>query len=262
METPRAISAFLALGQVTRFDAFRALVGAAPEGLSVGEVAAALGPALEGLGGVRRRGGAPDGFRPHRLRQGRGRALPDLARAAGVGPLGVPDPVAATGNEAEKRLAFSETYRMLRNRIAAFASLPMASLDRMSLNREVDRIGEMSDAGETGQTPRPDAGAQPYSSASRCWARRPRVPRSWPPRCPRRTRGACGQTACHRRDPLCAPLHAGAGPWLAGPATSARDDCGRSDSAKARPGPPCWCGFKGLRTCPNCSTFPLAGSFP
>lgn len=56
---------------------------------------------------------------------------------------GVPDPVAATGNEAERRLAFSEAYRMLRNRITAFISLPMESLDRMSLKRAVDEIGGM-----------------------------------------------------------------------------------------------------------------------
>lgn len=54
---------------------------------------------------------------------------------------GLPDPVIATGNEAERRLAFSETYRMLRNRITAFTSLPMDSLDRMALKRAVDEIG-------------------------------------------------------------------------------------------------------------------------
>tara|TARA_R110001583_G_scaffold194027_2_gene364071 strand:- start:50604 stop:51260 length:657 start_codon:yes stop_codon:yes gene_type:complete len=55
---------------------------------------------------------------------------------------GVPDPAAATGTEAEIRLAFAETYRMLRNRISIFTSLPFASLDRMSLQRRLDQIGE------------------------------------------------------------------------------------------------------------------------
>lgn len=54
---------------------------------------------------------------------------------------GVPDPAAAEGTEAERRLAFAEAYRMLRNRIAAFTSLPIASLDRLSLKNKLDAIG-------------------------------------------------------------------------------------------------------------------------
>ncbi len=59
---------------------------------------------------------------------------------------GVPDPTAATGSEAEIAFAFSDTYRMLRNRISIFVNLPMAQLDRLSLQRELDRIGETADA--------------------------------------------------------------------------------------------------------------------
>ena len=55
---------------------------------------------------------------------------------------GVPDPVAADGTEAERRLAFAEAYRMLNNRIAAFISLPIASLDRLSLKNRLDAIGK------------------------------------------------------------------------------------------------------------------------
>ncbi|QHQ36047.1 arsenate reductase ArsC [Algicella marina] len=54
---------------------------------------------------------------------------------------GLPDPVAVTGSEAETSLAFSETYRMLHNRISAFTSLPVAALDRLSLQRRLDEIG-------------------------------------------------------------------------------------------------------------------------
>jgi arsenate reductase (thioredoxin) len=54
---------------------------------------------------------------------------------------GLPDPAAAEGSEAERRLAFAETYRLLRNRITAFISLPMASLDRMSLQKKLAAIG-------------------------------------------------------------------------------------------------------------------------
>ena len=54
---------------------------------------------------------------------------------------GMPDPVKAQGTEAEKAFAFMEAYRTLRHRISAFVALPVASLDRISLQRRVDAIG-------------------------------------------------------------------------------------------------------------------------
>jgi arsenate reductase (thioredoxin) len=60
---------------------------------------------------------------------------------------GVPDPAAATGNEAEVRLAFADALRMLSNRINIFVSLPMRSLDQLSLQRQLDAIGKTKDAG-------------------------------------------------------------------------------------------------------------------
>ncbi len=54
---------------------------------------------------------------------------------------GVPDPAAAEGTEAEKRLAFAEAYRMLNNRISIFVSLPMQSIDRLALQKRLDEIG-------------------------------------------------------------------------------------------------------------------------
>lgn len=59
---------------------------------------------------------------------------------------GVPDPACAEGTEAEKRLAFSEAYRMLRNRISIFVNLPIASLDRLALQRRLIEIGRREDA--------------------------------------------------------------------------------------------------------------------
>ncbi|MCC0044915.1 MAG: arsenate reductase ArsC [Brucellaceae bacterium] len=61
---------------------------------------------------------------------------------------GVPDPAAAEGSEAEKRFAFSDAYRMLNNRISIFTSLPLASLDRLALQKRLDEIGsERQEAG-------------------------------------------------------------------------------------------------------------------
>lgn len=55
---------------------------------------------------------------------------------------GVTDPVAAKGNDAETRLAFSDAYRMMRNRITTFMSLPLDTLDKLSLQRRLDEIGQ------------------------------------------------------------------------------------------------------------------------
>jgi len=60
---------------------------------------------------------------------------------------GVPDPAAATGNEAEIRFAFADALRMLTNRINIFMSLPLAKLDRLSLQKQLDAIGKTKDGG-------------------------------------------------------------------------------------------------------------------
>jgi protein-tyrosine-phosphatase len=54
---------------------------------------------------------------------------------------GLPDPAAAEGTEAEQRLAFADTLRMLTNRIGVFTSLPIKSLDRLSLQKRLEEIG-------------------------------------------------------------------------------------------------------------------------
>ena len=58
---------------------------------------------------------------------------------------GVPDPASAEGSEAEKRLAFSEAYRMLNARISIFTNLPLASIDRLALQKRLDEIGQTPD---------------------------------------------------------------------------------------------------------------------
>jgi arsenate reductase len=60
---------------------------------------------------------------------------------------GVPDPAAATGTEAEIRLAFADALRMLSNRINIFTALPLRSLDTLSLQRQLDAIGTTKDPG-------------------------------------------------------------------------------------------------------------------
>lgn len=53
---------------------------------------------------------------------------------------GMPDPVKAQGSDAERSLAFQQAYGMLRNRILTFAALPVATLDRRSLQTAMDDI--------------------------------------------------------------------------------------------------------------------------
>jgi arsenate reductase len=62
---------------------------------------------------------------------------------------GIPDPAAATGTEAEIRLAFADAFRMLNNRINIFISLPMRSLSQVTLQERLDAIGNTKDAAAT-----------------------------------------------------------------------------------------------------------------
>lgn len=54
---------------------------------------------------------------------------------------GIADPAKAEGSDAMIGYAFDEAYRLLNNRIAIFTALPVASLDRLSLQRRLDEIG-------------------------------------------------------------------------------------------------------------------------
>jgi arsenate reductase (thioredoxin) len=56
---------------------------------------------------------------------------------------GVPDPAEAEakGTEAEIGLAFKDVYRMLSQRIGAFVSLPVKSLDHLTLQNKLKEIG-------------------------------------------------------------------------------------------------------------------------
>lgn len=54
---------------------------------------------------------------------------------------GVPDPAAVNGDEQARTKAFRAAFMALRNRISLFMNLPIASLDRLRLQQELDAIG-------------------------------------------------------------------------------------------------------------------------
>jgi arsenate reductase len=55
---------------------------------------------------------------------------------------GVPDPAAVQGTAEQIERAFRDAFFMLDRRISLFISLPLASLDRLALKGEVDKIGK------------------------------------------------------------------------------------------------------------------------
>jgi arsenate reductase len=55
---------------------------------------------------------------------------------------GVPDPAAMAGTAEEIDRAFSQAFSLLDRRISLFLSLPLATLDSFSLQREIDEIGK------------------------------------------------------------------------------------------------------------------------
>lgn len=55
---------------------------------------------------------------------------------------GVPDPAVVQGSAAEMQQAFRDAFFLLERRIALFLSLPLATLDPLSLQKAVERIGE------------------------------------------------------------------------------------------------------------------------
>jgi arsenate reductase (thioredoxin) len=59
---------------------------------------------------------------------------------------GVPDPVQATGAPPEIAVAFKDAYRMLHQRIAIFLSLPLRSLDQLTLQAKLKDIGRSGGA--------------------------------------------------------------------------------------------------------------------
>jgi arsenate reductase (thioredoxin) len=63
---------------------------------------------------------------------------------------GIEDPAEAEGTDIAKEAAFVAAFRYLRNRIAAFTSLPLRSIDRLSLETRLRDIGRI-EGGTSGQ---------------------------------------------------------------------------------------------------------------
>jgi len=55
---------------------------------------------------------------------------------------GIPDPAAVQGDSVAIERAFRDAFFLLDRRISLFLALPLASLDRLALKKEVDRIGK------------------------------------------------------------------------------------------------------------------------
>jgi arsenate reductase len=59
---------------------------------------------------------------------------------------GIEDPAAVEGTDIQKEAAFVTAFKYLRNRIAAFVSPPIKSLDSVTLDRRLHDIGRMDGA--------------------------------------------------------------------------------------------------------------------
>jgi arsenate reductase (thioredoxin) len=55
---------------------------------------------------------------------------------------GVPDPAAIQGTEEQIRRAYREAFMTLDRRISLFLCLPLASIDRLAIKKEIDKIGQ------------------------------------------------------------------------------------------------------------------------
>jgi len=59
---------------------------------------------------------------------------------------GVPDPAAVVGTAEQIERAFRDAFMMLDRRISLLLCLPLASLDKLAIQKEIDRIGKTSEA--------------------------------------------------------------------------------------------------------------------
>jgi arsenate reductase len=55
---------------------------------------------------------------------------------------GVPDPAVVTGSSEQIERAFRDTFVVLDRRISLFLSLPLSSLDKLAIKKEIEGIGQ------------------------------------------------------------------------------------------------------------------------
>jgi arsenate reductase len=59
---------------------------------------------------------------------------------------GVPDPAAVAGTSEQVERAFRDAFMILERRISLLLCLPLASLDKLAIQKEIERIGKTSEA--------------------------------------------------------------------------------------------------------------------
>jgi len=55
---------------------------------------------------------------------------------------GIPDPAAVNGTPEEIARAFGDAFVLLDRRVGLFLSLPLATLEQIAIQREIDGIGQ------------------------------------------------------------------------------------------------------------------------
>jgi arsenate reductase len=75
-----------------------------------------------------------------------GQDCPDVGASPITAAWPLPDPAKFKGTPAEQATMINELYGMIRRRLEIFVNLPHASLDRMSLKRRLDELGDSARA--------------------------------------------------------------------------------------------------------------------
>jgi hypothetical protein len=66
---------------------------------------------------------------------------------------GIPNPAAVAGTPQQIERAFRDAFMMLDRRISLLLCLPLASLDKLAIQKEIDRIGRTSEANPARASP-------------------------------------------------------------------------------------------------------------
>ena len=75
-----------------------------------------------------------------------GQDCPDVGANPITAAWPLPDPAKFKGTQAERATMINELYGMIRRRLEIFVNLPYASLDRMSLKKRLDELGDSTRA--------------------------------------------------------------------------------------------------------------------